>query len=318
MTETSTRTDPSGAPRSADITQSAAQAGALLRAARQQQGLHIAALAASIKVTPAKLEALESGRTHELLDATFTRALAQAVCRVLKIDAAPVLALLPGAPPGSLERVDSGLNTPFRERSGRGDMAGWLPWRRPVLWLAGLLLAAAAAFVLVPGQPGSSGQLSITTGVDGSGAPVMPPGGPPNAGDAAAPATAEPAASAGAGAAAPATNQSGPPVTTTTPGPAGAAAVAAPPGAAATASQAAADAALVLRALQATWVQATDGSGQTLMARLVPAGETVVLTPALPVRLRIGNASGTELQFRGKPVDLASTARDNIANIILP
>ena len=49
----------------------AAQAGALLRAARQQQGLHIAALAASIKVAPAKLEALEAGRVHALPDATF-------------------------------------------------------------------------------------------------------------------------------------------------------------------------------------------------------------------------------------------------------
>ena len=43
----------------------AVQAGALLRAARQQKGLHNAALAASIKVTPAKLEALEAGPPHE-------------------------------------------------------------------------------------------------------------------------------------------------------------------------------------------------------------------------------------------------------------
>ena len=55
------------------------------------QGLHIAALAAAIKVTPRKLEALETDRFDELPDATFTRALAQTVCRTLKIDAAPVL-----------------------------------------------------------------------------------------------------------------------------------------------------------------------------------------------------------------------------------
>ena len=53
-------------------------AGALLRAAREKQGLHIAALAASIKVTPRKLDALEHDRWDELPDATFTRALAQA------------------------------------------------------------------------------------------------------------------------------------------------------------------------------------------------------------------------------------------------
>ena len=72
----------------------AATAGALLRQARQAQGMHIAVLAAAIKVSQRKLEALEGDRLDELPDATFTRALAQTVCRTLKIDPAPVLALL--------------------------------------------------------------------------------------------------------------------------------------------------------------------------------------------------------------------------------
>ena len=298
MTDTTISTDPGNAPRSTD----AAQAGALLRAARQQQGLHIAALAASIKVTPAKLEALETGRTHELPDATFTRALALTVCRVLKIDAAPVLALLPGAPPGSLERVDSGLNTPFRERPGRGDPTALLPWRHPLLWLAGLLLAAAVTFVLVPGEVSL---LPALPALDRAATPVMPPsgaGGAAPVADSPVPAPGD-AASAAVVAAIPAA----------------ASAVAVAAGASAPANgPAATDAARVLRAVQATWVQATDGSGQTLMARLVPAGETVALTPALPVRLRIGNAQGTELLFRGQPVNLTTVSRDNIATITLP
>lgn len=281
----------------------AVQAGALLRAARQQQGLHIAALAASIKVTPTKLEALEAGRIHELPDTTFTRALALTVCRVLKTDAAPVLVLLPGAPPGSLARVDSGLNTPFRERAGQGDPAAWLPWRHPALWLAGVLLVAAAAFVLVPGQVDPLPAMALP---NGAAAPVMPPsgaGGPvPLANPAVLPAPAPvDAASAVVGSS-----------------PVAAPAPAATATAAAAVDQMATDAALVLRALQPTWVQAVDGSGQTLMARLVPAGETVALTPALPVRLRIGNAQGTELLFRGQPVNLSAAANDNIATITLP
>ena len=67
----------------------------MLRAAREKQGLHIAALAAAIKVSPRKLDALENDRWHELPDATFTRALAQTVCRTLKVDARPVLDKLP-------------------------------------------------------------------------------------------------------------------------------------------------------------------------------------------------------------------------------
>ena len=60
-----------------------ATAGAMLKAAREKRGLHIAALAASIKVPQRKLEALESDRYEELLDLTFTRALAQTICRTL-------------------------------------------------------------------------------------------------------------------------------------------------------------------------------------------------------------------------------------------
>lgn len=283
-----------------------AHAGALLRAARQQQGLHIAALAAAIKVTPAKLEALEAGRYHELPDATFTRALALTVCRVLKIDPAPVLAQMPGARDIGLGRVDGGLNTPFRERPGRIDPTEWAPWRRPVLWLVGALLLAAAAFVLVPSTPRPLASLpAVDAAAEAIGSAVQPPGASMPAWPAVAPAVPAsealpPAVSpdaASAPAAAPAT------ASTSAPTVAGAA----------TAGDA-----LVLRAIQSTWVQAVDGSGQTLMARLVPAGETVELTATPPLRLRIGNAQGTELQFRGQAVDLAKAARDNIANITLP
>jgi len=74
-----------------------ASAGQMLRAARERSGLQLPALAAAIKVTPRKLEALEADRLDLLPDPTFARALATAVCRALKVDAAPVLALLPRA-----------------------------------------------------------------------------------------------------------------------------------------------------------------------------------------------------------------------------
>jgi len=283
----------------------AAAAGALLRAARQAQGLHIAALAASIKVSPAKLEALEAGRSHELPDHTFARALALTVCRVLKIDATPVLALMPGAPSTGLGlglgRVDGGLNTPFRDRPGRADPAGWVPWRHPVLWLVAGLLVAAAAFVLVPNVPVADGQAPVA---DNAAQPVMPPSGAaivlPGAdspvllpGDAA---SAVPAAPVAATVAAPAAAVS----------------------AAAGSSMAGNPDGLTLRTVEASWLQVVDGSGKTLLARLVPAGETVALTATPPLRLRIGNVRGTEVSYRGQPVNLAATARDNIANITLP
>ncbi|NJM43298.1 MAG: helix-turn-helix domain-containing protein [Brachymonas sp.] len=70
-------------------------AGQMLREAREAHGLHVAALAVSMKVPVKKLEALEADRLEDLPDAVFVRALASSVCRALKIDAAPILAKLP-------------------------------------------------------------------------------------------------------------------------------------------------------------------------------------------------------------------------------
>jgi cytoskeleton protein RodZ len=131
---------------------SAPSAGRLLREARERQGLHIAALAASIKVAPKKLELLEADRFDALPDATFTRALAQTVCRALKIDPAAVLRLLPPASPGHrLEQVGSGLNAPFRERPGvGGQREAPAPRLGAVFWVTALILVAALALYFAP------------------------------------------------------------------------------------------------------------------------------------------------------------------------
>ncbi len=259
--------------------------GAILRAARVQQGMHIAMLAAALKVPPARIEALEAGRWDELPDPTFARALALSVCRTLKIDPAPVLAQLPQAwPPAGLDKLGSGLNAPFRDRPDRMVST---PWRRPAWWAAGLLVVGAAAFVLVPPR-----------GV----APTLPAAFPPASAPAAAAAPVESASAAAAVAVAE------PAAALPAPEPASAP----PPDAALAAAQGA-----VLAATAPTWVQAVDGSGQVLISRVIAAGESLELVGTPPIRVRIGNVAGTELQFRGKPVDLASIARDNTATVEL-
>ena len=301
-----------GRPEAAPAAGGAAQAGAMLRAAREQAGLRLDVLAATIKVLPAKLEALEAGRIDELPDATFARALALAVCRAIKVDPAPVLAVMPGNRQSRLERVDEGLNTPFREHSGRWlDGQDWAPWQRPVPWLAALLLAAAAVFVLLPGRLPLSDEA----------APPLPASAPADAPQAAAPAAADPASANGdavpaGGLAASAAAATVTAASAATAGLAVPAAGAATPAAAA-AGPAAADA-LIVAGLQSTWVQVVDADGHTLLSRVVGQGETAVVTGALPLKVRIGNAVGTELRFRGKPVDLAPASRNNLASLSLP
>jgi transcriptional regulator with XRE-family HTH domain len=142
MTEDADNATPMGAADSG----AGVSAGAMLRSAREKRGLHIAVLAAAIKVAPRKLEALEADRYDELPDLTFTRALAQTVCRSLKIDAEPVLGKLP--PAGDmpkLAQVGGGINAPFHEAPGHRDPGEFTLLRKPAFWATLVVLAGALA-----------------------------------------------------------------------------------------------------------------------------------------------------------------------------
>jgi cytoskeleton protein RodZ len=102
-------TDETTPPTSPSVT-----AGALLRSYREAAGFKVDVLAHSLRVSPAKLDALEADRLDELPDAMFARALALAVCRQLKVDAAPLLALLPSQDVSRLAPKDErGLDFPL-------------------------------------------------------------------------------------------------------------------------------------------------------------------------------------------------------------
>ncbi len=69
--------------------------GAIMRSAREKAGLHLAVLSVNLKVSIKQLEALEADRFEYLPEPVFARAIAAKVCRFLKIDSDPVLALMP-------------------------------------------------------------------------------------------------------------------------------------------------------------------------------------------------------------------------------
>lgn len=95
-------------------TPSSTTAGALLRQLREDAGFKLDVLAQALRVSPSKLEALETDRLDDLPDAMFARALTLAVCRQLKTDAAPVLALLPGQDVSRLAaKNERGLDFPL-------------------------------------------------------------------------------------------------------------------------------------------------------------------------------------------------------------
>ena len=274
--------------------QPAVTAGGLLRQARVAKGLHIAALATSIKVAPRKLELLESDRFDELPGATFTRALAQTVCRTLKIDAAPVLALLPQPADQGLSQMSRGLNAPFRDRPGSRIPSDMQFLKSPVvLGAAVLLVASVLLYLLPPGWISDATQGSVTRTE-----PVLVA--PAPASTIVSASMPVPAASAvieaAQAASEPAMEASQPAETATVPAPV--------------------TSVLLLRASAESWVEVIDGRGAPLISRMLQPGETVALDGASPLRVKIGNASATQVSFKGKAIDLVPT-RDNVAKLEL-
>ena len=277
--------EPASAALAAGSTRSA---GALLREAREAQGLPIEALAASIKVTSHKLELLEADRFDELPDATFARALAQTVCRALKIDSAPVMRLLPPLGGYRLEQVDEGLNTPFRDRPGQFVPQEWALLANPALWIAVVFVLAVLAVYLLPA--GWFG-MAATRHANAAGG-----------------------ASSSSAAMAVSTGSPSGLVETRVPTPL------APETPAAAAPVAASTSASMVRlqaSAAASWVEVTDAGGRVLIGRSLQAGESIGVDGELPMRVRIGNAATTQLSFRGAPMPLASYTRDNVARLEL-
>jgi cytoskeleton protein RodZ len=277
-----------------------ATAGEALRRARERQDLRIETLAASLKVSQAKLELLEADRYDELPGATFTRALAISVCRVLKLDPEPVLARLPLAVTHDLDSVSMGLNEPFRDRGGRAQGSGW---RGAVSLQAGaavlLMLAAAAVYWLPSGLWPRWGRDDVTRVVS---SPATQPGVAVGA------APVAPSAQSPAVAATPASSAvSNVEVDTVFSSPAAPQAPGDGP---------VAGGMLMLRAAAESWVEVRDSAGRILLSRSLAPGEAAGLDGSLPLKVVVGNAEATQVTFRGQPVSLAGT-RDNVARLEL-
>ena len=292
-------------------------AGAMIRAAREAQGLDLGSLAAMLKIPLRRLEALENGRHDELQGPTFERALAQAACRVLKIDPKPVLALLPQHAGNTLERVSEGINTPFRERQGGSGLADLPSVARPAIVVVALLIVAALALFFVPDAWWTRVTQSFKSAPAAS-APAEAPAVPASA--VATPAIETPVAASDAqpAAATPAASAASAPA---------AAPISAAASASATAAQgidevlahvaAAPGIPVQITATEDSWCEVVDAQGHMLLSRTVVAGESVGLDGALPMKVKIGNARVTRLKLRGDNLDLTPFTRDNVARLEL-
>lgn len=270
--------------------------GKLLRAAREAAGVHIAALAGSLKVSVNKLEALENDDFSELPDAVFARALASSICRALSFDPVPVLKLMPKNEIFNFSAASTSINASFKDSSRKIGEKSFLDYfMRPVSVAIVILLLGVLTLLFVPfssESPVISNKLAKVdlrlhepkTVIDS----VPPVLGMIDATTVAESATEEvivpkDSISAEMGAS---------PDAIVPPIPAGL---------------------LEFRALGESWVQVRDATKIVVFERTLIKGETASATGILPLTVVVGRADATEVLIRGKIFTLASIAKENVA-----
>ncbi|MCS4295923.1 cytoskeleton protein RodZ [Comamonas sp. BIGb0152] len=280
-------------------------AGDMLRQAREERGYHLPALAAHLKVSVHKLEALEAGDLAVFPDVVFVRALASAVCRVLKIDPAPVLAQLP-KPPG--KDLNSGVDS-VKARVAVGPAQSKkndFPSSKPFPWM-GVVVLLVVATVGVLFYPQLLGYWKSSTAASAPAAPrsnnvagVADQSEPVSLGGS----STDPVPEAPANGAA----DSG-----TGPTGAGQSSPAAAIPAAAAAAPAESAPLLHFKTSQDSWVQVKEASGKVVFEKTIRAGTTEDIAATPPLRLIVGNVAGVEMQLRGSVFDLKKVTKGSTA-----
>ena len=273
---------------------------ALLQQSREAAGLHIAALAAALKVPVRKLEALEAGRYDELPDLTFARALASSACRHLKIDPAPVLDQIPQSPTPALGDVPSAISAPFKsaQEAQPSPLSDWM--RRPAVLVSLALVVAALGLMLVPDWDATVASLRQAATEPTAPAP-----------------SAAPLATERAGAAPADPPVNTPPVGASAQEPVGGLPAVAPapaaPAQAADAASASASALLQIKASGESWIEVVDGKGASQVQRMLKAGDVLDFSASPPYSIVIGRSDAVEVTVRGQPFDITPFARNSVA-----
>lgn len=290
--------------------------GARLAAYRIERGWTVEQVANQLNLAPRQVVAIESDDYPALPGMPIVRGFIRAYAKLLKVDAAPLLAMIGGetvlAPhvaPGK------NLDTPFSEKR-LPSMAD-----RPGLsskWIVGFLLAlligvAIWASGLVQFPDMSSSPSEAKGGMESARAPAADAGadsangGTLPAQDAPVEAAADPAGSDAAAVSPAPTHDAGQamqPVPSASTAPATATAPNPRP---------ASENALTLKVREESWIEIRRESDKKLMfSRLVKAGETESYEVSEPVSIVIGNAAGVETTLRGEKIAL-KPGKSNVA-----
>lgn len=285
-----------------DLIQAGISPGALIREARESSGVHVDVLAAALKITVDRLEALESDHYALLPDMVFARALASSACRILKMDPTHVLALMPKNQTHSLTSGRPDINATFKDGSENQVRKTFLRQLTRPLGLAVIVLLVGAAVlfflpkrsemsdtvVVAPAQTLSAAQIDENLKLSQS-----------------TPMTQKPEIQAEVATNALVTDVVTDKKTSDVP--------TASVTAEADVSSVVVGGLLEFRAREATWVQVRDATKAVVFERTLSKGASANASGVLPLSVVVGRADSTDVFVRGAPFALTSVAKENVA-----
>lgn len=286
--------------------------GVMLRNAREAKGLPVADLAVILKISVKKLEALETDRFDLLPDTVFVRALALSVCRALKMDAIPVMASLPQLQAPSIKTDEAGLNATFKTAGEGLKIAPVLQRLNPMGFVILILVLAIAGVFLWPIDPVVNEVASDQNSVDSVQAGEAPRSGSDTArqADKASQTVQAPSITGGDKVLA---NLPVAPASRVGSEVARVVGISVPASSVSASGLPILGAVLTLKAHGESWVEVVDARGKTQSRKLVTVGEVLQVSGNLPLSVVIGRADAVSVAVHGKPFDLTTRSKDNVA-----
>ncbi len=299
--------------------------GKILAAQREAMGWSVEQVADQLKLAVRQVQALEAGDYASLPGPAVVRGFVRAYAKVVKLDAAPLVAMIALDTPSAAETATSAVrhNKPASFSEVRFPTNGKRQSTLPIGLIAGVVVLAGAAvaawqFDVIPDK---------LLGREAA-APVAPAEAGPQASVTVLPAPVEAAPVAapvqGASDLKPVISNSVPlisvpPATSTTDGaPAAAAAPAGVPAPVAAAAPAPTSNALVVTVREDSWIEVRPAKGKALFSRLVKGGtvETVDVGDQ-PVTLIVGRPDAVTASLRGSAVELPAVPGGRVARVQL-
>jgi len=285
-----------------DASATPATAGVILAQAREAAGLSVEDVALQLKLAPRQVAAIEREDFASLPGRTFVRGFVRNYARLLKLDVDATLAALPADGAAALDRPSLAATTRAigelpSERAARPGVA---KWAIPLVLIAIVAVAAIYEF----SRPPSPAPASTAPAVVHAPPPAAEPA-PPSP----TPATATEVQTGSAPPALPASTSTTPlpnPVATGSTAPA--VATASPPPVAQGAPNH-----LDVRFHGTSWIEVRDRSGSVVLSMTGNDGASRELTVAPPGEITVGNVAAVEASWRGRRLDLAAQAKQNVA-----